>query len=174
MKQRAFLLVQVIVYIALLLILLFLLLRFNGVVMQCVQTTRSQHAQHMQQLVLHELIRNDVRMASPLLNDWDVECGVFKIWTLSERNRIKTAWVGYHVHHGGIRRAEGTYLPATHRWASIFSVHFDYLVERVQFVVHKDTRSNTPASMIAAVDIEIAWRNQGASHLFVALENTII
>ena len=169
MHPRAFTLVELLVYSALLggfaLVAFSYVTQLSGFINGCSrQTEVAVHEAVLQDILLKDLVGMD-----PASGDTLVRYGVFYKQALSKKNSLKDVWVGYQVAEGCLVRSEGLFDSSRGAWGKRQVAYFSTTLQGLTLKPTCDS-----AGYVRLVTVMIADVAGRISNRYVRLRNGVV
>ncbi len=175
--RRAFTLIELMIYLALLATLSLFVFSFSARTYRfIIDGTRAQQV-FVRSVVTGDLIRRDLQIASPWPADWCVTKNIFKQLTMNASGNPIELWVGYEVDDKGLKRREGVYCPTTGTWSECSVALVNAHITGITMQPIIDQRAIVPRGTISAVTITMKIKDTEIEkeHVFtVALRNRVL
>ena len=169
MHPRAFTLVELLVYSALLgvfaLVAFSYVTQLSGLINGCSRQTETE----VREAVLQDMVLKDVIGMDPTSGTMLVKYGVFYKQALSKKNSIHDVWVGYQVADGCLVRSEGQFDAARGSWGKRQVAYFKTQLHRLTLVPTMDSDGYMRLMTVSLTDAGGSTRNR-----YVRLRNGVV
>lgn len=175
-KNGAFTLIELIVYLGLLSFLSLLVFSFASRTYRFMIEQLQAHQVFVRSVVASDLLRRDVQMASPWMQDWVADQKIFKQMTIAAQGVVVDHWIGYEVTPRGLHRREGQFNAVTKKWINSTMTLVDQFVRSLdlQLVINQQLQTVVAVRVKVKSSFEVSMCKQREYVMTIALRSRVL